>query len=90
MNHHETKNTARPRRGRRLIFGATVAAGVGILVATFLAGSISPPTAHAAHTHAVTAATQYTCSMHPEIVSDAPGRCPKCGMTLVPKAPRTP
>ncbi len=26
----------------------------------------------------------YTCPMHPEIQSDKPGRCPKCGMTLVP------
>lgn len=25
----------------------------------------------------------YTCPMHPEVVSDAPGKCPKCGMTLV-------
>jgi Cu2+-exporting ATPase len=25
----------------------------------------------------------YTCPMHPEIVLDAPGACPKCGMTLV-------
>jgi len=28
---------------------------------------------------------QYTCSMHPEILSDQPGKCPKCGMTLVKK-----
>lgn len=27
----------------------------------------------------------YTCPMHPEIVSDAPGNCPKCGMKLVAK-----
>ena len=27
----------------------------------------------------------YTCPMHPEVVSDHPGRCPKCGMALVPK-----
>jgi P-type Cu2+ transporter len=26
----------------------------------------------------------YTCPMHPEIVKDAPGKCPKCGMDLVP------
>jgi P-type Cu+ transporter len=28
--------------------------------------------------------TRYTCPMHPEIVRDAPGSCPKCGMTLIP------
>lgn len=28
---------------------------------------------------------QYTCSMHPEVVSDQPGKCPKCGMELVEK-----
>lgn len=27
----------------------------------------------------------YTCVMHPEVVSDKPGKCPKCGMDLVPK-----
>src|SRR6266700_7806702 len=29
----------------------------------------------------------YTCPMHPEVTSDKPGRCPKCGMNLVPKPP---
>lgn len=28
---------------------------------------------------------QYTCSMHPEVISDKPGKCPKCGMTLIKK-----
>lgn len=28
--------------------------------------------------------TQYTCPMHPEIVRDAPGDCPICGMALEP------
>ncbi len=27
---------------------------------------------------------QFTCPMHPEVVKDAPGKCPKCGMDLVP------
>jgi Cu2+-exporting ATPase len=27
---------------------------------------------------------QYTCPMHPEVIKDAPGQCPKCGMNLVP------
>jgi len=26
----------------------------------------------------------YTCPMHPEIITDQPGQCPKCGMDLVP------
>jgi Cu(I)/Ag(I) efflux system membrane fusion protein len=30
-------------------------------------------------------ATQYTCPMHPQIVREAPGSCPICGMDLVPK-----
>ncbi len=24
----------------------------------------------------------YTCPMHPDVVSDRPGKCPKCGMNL--------
>mgnify|MGYP003645503867 FL=1 len=30
---------------------------------------------------------QYTCPMHPEIVRDAPGSCPICGMALEPMVP---
>jgi len=32
-------------------------------------------------------AGKYTCPMHPEIVSDRMGACPKCGMALEPVAP---
>jgi hypothetical protein len=28
---------------------------------------------------------EYTCPMHPEVITDHPGDCPKCGMTLVPR-----
>ncbi|TDT43785.1 Cu2+-exporting ATPase [Maribacter spongiicola] len=28
---------------------------------------------------------EYTCPMHPEVISDEPGDCPICGMDLVPK-----
>jgi len=28
---------------------------------------------------------EYTCTMHPEVVEDKPGDCPKCGMALVEK-----
>lgn len=34
-------------------------------------------------------ASKYTCSMHPEIENDGPGKCPKCGMNLVPKEDNT-
>ena len=32
------------------------------------------------------AAAIYTCVMHPEVVSHQPGKCPVCGMKLVPMA----
>jgi hypothetical protein len=28
---------------------------------------------------------KYTCPMHPEVVKNEPGKCPKCGMNLVEK-----
>jgi Cu+-exporting ATPase len=34
-----------------------------------------------------TGASQYTCPMHPEIISDQPGDCPICGMALDPVLP---
>jgi Heavy metal binding domain len=50
--------------------------------------------AQAAHGHdhahpdpAPQAGGQYSCPMHPEVTSDEPGNCPKCGMTLVPMDP---
>jgi FtsP/CotA-like multicopper oxidase with cupredoxin domain len=32
------------------------------------------------------AAVEYVCPMHPDVISDGPGRCPKCGMKLIPSA----
>ena len=39
------------------------------------------------HKGAPHAKVVYTCPMHPEVISDKPGKCPKCGMTLVVKKP---
>lgn len=38
----------------------------------------------ARHAPRIAGNTAYTCPMHPEIVSDGPGDCPKCGMALEP------
>jgi hypothetical protein len=35
------------------------------------------------HHHSATA-KKYTCSMHPEVVMNKPGKCSKCNMALVP------
>jgi len=34
------------------------------------------------------AAVVYTCPMHPEVKSNQPGKCPQCGMDLVPEKPQ--
>lgn len=47
-----------------------------------VAAPMSPAAGHAAHDART---VEYTCPMHPEIRSDVPGTCPKCGMALVPR-----
>jgi Cu(I)/Ag(I) efflux system membrane fusion protein len=43
-------------------------------------------TAEASDAGSAEAALGYTCPMHPDVHADAPGRCPYCGMDLVPVA----
>jgi hypothetical protein len=67
--------------------------GSGVLGADFNADSIAPGGAAASggHEHhhgaAEAAPSAYTCMHHPEVISDKRGKCPKCGMDLVPKEP---
>ena len=52
----------------------------------------SPGTTPATHVHdhAAPQADSYTCPMHPQVVKNAPGKCPICGMNLVKKEHATP
>ena len=34
---------------------------------------------------ASSAGSHYVCPMDPDVTSDKPGRCPKCGMELIPE-----
>ncbi|HRH66272.1 MAG TPA: heavy metal-binding domain-containing protein [Bacteroidia bacterium] len=42
----------------------------------------SASVAATADTTQAAAAAQYTCPMHPDVISDKPGQCPQCGMDL--------
>ncbi len=46
---------------------------------------VHTPTGAAPKTRQAT--TKYICPMHPEVESDEPGNCPKCGMALEPSRP---
>jgi hypothetical protein len=59
---------------------------VGDRVAVESEQSASAMTALKVRLGTTEAKTVYTCPMHPEVVSDKPGKCSKCGMNLVPKA----
>src|SRR6185503_16878329 len=51
----------------------------------YLREAVRPPEGRV-HRATAPGGAKYTCPMHPEIVRDAPGSCPKCGMALVPIA----
>jgi hypothetical protein len=71
---HEAKPGKCPRCGMTLIPVMGVPAGTNGAPAT--AGSSSVTNAPAKQ--------RYVCPMHPDVISDEPGKCPKCGMDLVP------
>lgn len=55
----------------------------GLLLGWLLFGGRGSEQQHD-HGSEVAGATEYTCSMHPQIRQDGPGKCPLCGMDLIP------
>lgn len=86
MTEGATMSRERKRFAVGIAVAAVVVAGAGILaffkVPAFHA-LIHPHGDGGADTVKVAkAAEKYTCGMHPFIISDKPGKCPICGMTL--------
>lgn len=50
----------------------------------FIGYMLFAPSSNKDKTQKQASATQYTCSMHPQIRQDKPGKCPLCGMDLTP------
>ncbi|CAN5882084.1 hypothetical protein BH18ACT11_BH18ACT11_11010 [soil metagenome] len=61
----------------------SLAVGVARLRRLFAEGAFAPEAAGAFEAAAFGSRTEYTCSMHPEVVRDEPSTCPKCRMDLV-------
>jgi Cu(I)/Ag(I) efflux system membrane fusion protein len=80
------QNLLRRHWGKLLTAQVLIVFAVGYYVATLVGGSApsdsTPSDPHADHIEA--AATLWTCSMHPQIRQSKPGKCPLCGMKLVP------
>lgn len=61
-----------------------ISASVLLAAALFLSAGLNPCTASSTFQPRQSDATQFICPMHPDIKSDSPASCPKCGMRLTP------
>jgi RND family efflux transporter MFP subunit len=76
-------------RGKLFAVQAVAFVLIGVVIAGTLWRSPSPPTTpdtEVAVTSANAGGTIWTCSMHPQIRQPKPGKCPICGMDLIPVA----
>jgi rubrerythrin len=58
--------------------------GMNLVPLAATAATNSAPVTTGSPTNTPAMKQKYFCPMHPEVVSDEPGKCPKCGMDLVP------
>jgi len=83
------------RRHLMFLCGALLAAALALPIVSGCKktaeapSQVETPTGAKAPAEASAAKEQYVCPMHPEVVSDKPGKCPKCGMDLVLKPSET-
>ena len=66
------------------LFIYSVLAILGLLLASCSSGDKETSKAATTTEHTHKSNQLWTCGMHPEIILDEPGQCPKCGMNLVP------
>jgi Cu(I)/Ag(I) efflux system membrane fusion protein len=70
---------------RYVLYGLIFAAG--LLTGWLLPDGSNGESEPAEHVHAAGEAQVWTCSMHPQIRQDRPGKCPLCAMDLIPLKP---
>tara|TARA_B110000261_G_scaffold73591_1_gene85429 strand:- start:49 stop:1812 length:1764 start_codon:yes stop_codon:yes gene_type:complete len=61
---------------------------VGLFLGWLVFGNLSSTNTVHEHIEIVDKNERWTCSMHPQILSEAPGDCPICGMDLIPAETR--
>jgi len=66
----------------------TVASVLALTIANGQVGAVQPTADQGKQQKEQEKGSKYTCPMHPEVVMDHPGKCPKCGMALVPLGPK--
>jgi RND family efflux transporter MFP subunit len=79
MPEHSSVHSDKP--GKCPICGMTL---IPVMAAPDTATNSAPTNANSVADPAPAARQLYTCPIHPDVISDKPGRCPKCGMNLVP------
>ena len=82
---NERRSTPHSMRRAPFLLLLLLALGLGFLLGRSGGPATAPPGKHEGHEHAETEqATSWTCSMHPQIQLPEPGKCPICGMDLIP------